>query len=106
MNRCTEKRSVTLARQADRSSDPMSASRGCHVRLVGAEEAGPAVLHDLGRRTIREGKHRGAAGEGLDHHQAERLGPADRVDERFGPGEEVELAPAADFADVHGIVTE
>ena len=50
MNRCTEKRSVTLARLATRSSDHVG-EPGCYVRLFGAEEAGPAVLHDLGRLT-------------------------------------------------------
>ena len=50
-----------------------------------------------------EGEHRRAAGEGFDHHQPERLGPADRVDQRLGTGEQVELVAAADLADVDGI---
>ena len=51
-------------------------------------------------------QHRGPARHRLDHHQPEWLGPADRVDERLGAGQQPQFALAADLADVDRIVTE
>ena len=48
-------------------------------RLVhGADDqAGDAVVDDLGHGTATEGENRRAAGHGLDHRQSERLQPVD-----------------------------
>ena len=73
--RAAARRGVDLVEPADR--------RG-HRVLVVDDEARPAVLDDLGRRALRERDHRRAAGQRLDHHEAERLGPADRHQQRPG----------------------
>ena len=49
------------------------------------------MVHDLRRGAVAQRHHRGAAGQRLGHHQAERLRPADRVDQR--PGLAQQLSP-------------
>jgi hypothetical protein len=75
--------------------------------LVGDHEPRDAVLDDLGRGTLRERDHRRPAGECLDHHQPERLGPADRHQQRAGALVEVALALRVGLADVlHAVAAE
>src|SRR5690606_29969276 len=61
--------------------------------------AGYAVLDDLGNRAVPEGKHRRAAGHGLDHNEPERLGPVDREQQRARIAQEPALAALVDLAD-------
>ena len=63
------------------------------------QEAGLAVLDDFGRRAAAEGHDRRAAGHGLDHHQAEGLGPVDREQQRVRSAQERGLLMVADLAD-------
>ncbi|MNQ90988.1 hypothetical protein D3C85_1063510 [compost metagenome] len=68
------------------------------LHAVDQEPGGP-ILNDFGRRTAAEGDDRGAAGQGLDHHQTEGLGPVDREEQGLGPAEEGRLLVVADLAD-------
>ena len=60
-----------------------------HLVDVVADEPGDAVLDHLGHRTAPQRDDGGAGGQGLDHHQAERLGPV--AGEERGPRAGVEL---------------
>src|SRR5215218_8024405 len=71
-----------------------------HRVLVVDHEAGAPMLDDLRRRALGERDHRRAAGERLDHHEPERLGPADRHEQRAGALEQVALALGVGLADV------
>ena len=62
-------------------------------------EARHAVLHDLGNRTARPGQHRRATGHGLDHDQAERLGPIDGESECECVAEEFTFFSIRNFTD-------
>ncbi len=64
------------------------------------DEAGEAVLDHLRHRAAVIGHHRRAAGHGLDHHQAEGLGPVHREQQRRGLAEELGLPLAPDLAHV------
>src|SRR5215813_8397021 len=73
----------------------------CH-RLVDRvhHRPGDAGLEDLLDRTPAEGEHGGPAGHGLDHHQAEGLGPIDGKQERTRVAEELGLLSVVDLAEV------
>ncbi len=51
-------------------------------------------------RAVVERYDRGAAGQGLDHHQAERLRPGDREQQGRGVAEELRFCGLADLADI------
>src|SRR6266850_6756161 len=63
------------------------------------QEAGAAVLDHLRHRALRPADHRRAAGHGLDHGEAEGLGPVDREEERRRVAEERGLLRLAHLAD-------
>ena len=56
-----------------------------------------------GAAPSRESEHRSAAGERFDHHQPERFGPADRVEQRCRAAEQIELVPSTNLPDVDRI---
>src|SRR5882757_11529085 len=72
---------------------------GCG-NLAVDDETGQAMLDDLRYRATAIGNHRRAARHRLDHHQAERLGPVDRHEQRPRPAQEFGLVRIADLADV------
>ena len=74
------------------------ASIAC-VEIV-ADETRDAVVEDLGNRAAANGHDRRATGERLDHHQAERLGPVDREQQRPGATEKRALLRLGDLAAV------
>jgi hypothetical protein len=67
---------------------------GADLLLVGHLESVLAIDHDLAHSAFRERKHRCAAYERLDHHQSERLSPADRHQQCLCACEQL-LAPRA-----------
>ena len=70
-------------------ADP--ADRLHEVVLAVAAKAGHAVFDDLGRGAPVGGDHRVSARHRLGHHEAERLGPADREHHRARPAEQLDL---------------
>ena len=58
-----------------------------------------AIVDHLGHRAAVERDHRRAAGHRLDHHQAERLRPVDREQQRMRAGQERRLLAVVDLAD-------
>src|SRR5439155_10705166 len=85
------------------AADPINlaemANRPYHPVLIVADEAGRAILDDLGYAPLAERHHRGAAGERLRHDQTERFGPADRKEHRRCVAEEAVLVAATHLAD-------
>ncbi len=75
------------------------ADGGEQLFLVVVDEAGAAVRHHLGDRAAAARQHRGAAGHRFDHHQAERLGPIDREDQRARVAQEGDFLLVVDLAD-------
>ena len=61
--------------------------------------AGDALVDDFRNRPMAESKHGRAARHCLDHHQAERLRPIDREQERLRLAQEFGLAALIDLAD-------
>ena len=90
-----EKSSSTRGRQAAGESSSTPADRLDEVVLAVAAEAGDAVVDELGRGAPVRRDDRRAARHRLDHHETERLGPADREDHRARPAEQVDLRPRA-----------
>jgi hypothetical protein len=74
--------------------------RGGQSPQTGAQEAGDAVLHDLGRGAERWDDHRRPGRQRLDHHQAEGLGPLQRVEQGDRRAEQLQLLRPAELADV------
>src|SRR5262245_21751903 len=64
-----------------------------------ADDARAPGLEDLGYGAHRARDHRRAAGHGLDHDEAERLGPVDGEDKGEGAPEELGLVVVSDLAD-------
>src|SRR5688572_33274464 len=56
---------------------------GCVVN-VATKESCQSGRDDLRGGSLCERDHRSAASKGLDHDETERLGPADRIDQRLG----------------------
>ena len=76
--RVAEKRSMTDARIAARSSSPTRSTRNASWVDVVAEEAVDAVADDLVEPADAAGEDRRAAGERLDRDEPERLRPRAR----------------------------
>ena len=94
-------------RATGRPIQGVDAADGVGQLVVGvADETGDAVVDDLRSRTRPPGQHRRPAGEGLDHHQTERLGPADRVEQGPRRAQEGELVVGSDLADVADLVVQ
>ncbi|CAM2163741.1 hypothetical protein BO443_120084 [Burkholderia orbicola] len=93
-----ETRVETLAdRGARQAVDPVQrADRALHVL---DDEAGHAVLDHFRHGAAVERDDRRAAGHRLDHHQAERLRPVDREQQRLRAGQERRLLCFVDLAD-------
>src|SRR5512133_3520507 len=95
---CSESRlELATARVAGQRIDLLD--RTYRVRDVVTDEPGPPVLDDFGYRSAAVRDHRRAARHGLDHHEAERLGPVDRKHERPRATEERLLLVLPDLAD-------
>ena len=90
MRRAVKRRS-NCARTGVRSSSSSRPTAATAVGLVVHDEAGHAVVDHLGHRAAVERDHRRAAGHRLDHHQAERLRPVDREQQRVGARQECRL---------------
>src|SRR5690348_2044259 len=73
------------------------ADRGGRGLQAVDDAAGDAILQHLRDRAAVPGDDRGSAGHRLDHHQAERLRPVDREQQRRGIAEEARLARIADL---------
>src|SRR5690349_4470111 len=73
----------------------------CAHRLVQAvhDEPGDSVLDDLAHRAVAPGHDGGATGHGLNHHEAERLGPVDREKQGERLTKEPVLVGPTDLAD-------
>ncbi len=77
--------------------------RGQFVGVI-ADEAGDTVLDHFLDRAAAQRHHRGAAGHGLDHHDAERLFPADGEQQAAGAREQFPFGDRVGFPeDVVGI---
>jgi hypothetical protein len=76
-------------------------SREYPHRLVHSfnDGAGDALVDDFRNRPMAESKHGRTARHCLDHHQAERLRPIDREQERLRLAQEFGLAALIDLAD-------
>src|SRR4029453_12257813 len=70
------------------------------------DPSGAAVLDDLGDRPPPEADHGGAAGEGLDRGQPERLPPLGRDEQAAGSREQLQLALAVDLTQPADVVRE
>ena len=72
------------------------------VDVANDESAAPGLDHFRHRRRVK-GNHRCAARHGLDHDQAEWLGPVDREQQRAGVAEEGTLLPIVDLTDIFDV---
>jgi hypothetical protein len=70
------------------------------------DDPGHAVDDDLRHRAAPQRDHGRAAGHGLDHHQAERLLPADREQHRAGPRQQVPLGGGVGDPEQLGVLAE
>ena len=71
-----------------------------NLGAVVADEAGRAVFHDLGGRTLFGRDHRCSTRHGLDHHKAEWFRPLNRIEERAGTSEKLELVVVVELAEI------
>ena len=72
--------------------------RGHHLVDGLAQETADAVAQHLGHRAAPHRDHRRAARQGLGHHQAERLGPIDREQQRRGAAQQLGFVLLVYFA--------
>src|ERR1051325_1502339 len=95
------RRKALLEAPADRRPIKLSCKRNRRHRRIDRidDETGQAIFDDLGHRTATEGDHRSAVRHRLDQHQAERLGPVDREQQRQRVAKEAPLVGFADLAD-------
>ena len=68
------------------------------------DEAGKAVVDHFRHRAAIEGDDRRAAGHGFDHHQAERLRPIDRHQQRDRAAQKLGFILVVDFADIFDLL--
>ena len=96
------RREVLLEVPADSGARQMrqAIDRADRAGFVLDDEAGDAVGDHLRHRAAIERDHRRAARHRLDHHQAERLRPVDRHQQRDRAAEECRLLVIVDLADV------
>ena len=90
--------SSTRRRHAGGSRVADPADRLDEVVVAVAAKAGDAVVDELGRRAPVGGDDRRAARHRFDHHEPERLRPADREHHRAGPAEQVDLLSCDTFS--------
>ena len=86
-----EKRSSTRRRQAAGSRVSTRPIISTRSSSPSRRKPGDAVVDELGRRAPVGGDDRRPARHGLDHHEPERLGPADREHHRARPPEQLDL---------------
>ena len=79
---------------------------GDQFGIAVAEKAGDAVLDDLRRRTLRTADDRCATRQRFKHGHAERLAPADRVEQGRRRGQQFALAVSVDLAEEDHVVAE
>ena len=102
--RSTVNRCSTVRRQTAGSISPTRPTAATKLVELVHDEAGDAVVHDLGHRALPHRHDGRAAGHRLDHHQPERLRPGDGEEERVRVREQLALALVADLALVHDLV--
>src|SRR6185436_8869895 len=71
-----------------------------HLPFRLTEKPRHPMAEDLGYRASTPCDHRSPAGQGLDHHQTERLRPVDREQQCPGTAEQLRLGTVADLAEV------
>ena len=77
-----------------------------HARKIVGDHRRLAVAQDLRHRAAAHRDDGCAAGQRLDHDEAERLLPLDRHDQRMRPGEQLALLVVVDLADVADVVVQ
>jgi hypothetical protein len=81
-------------------------SRRSSASTSGVRSMSSASSAQMNPVTLGEGEHGCSYGQGLDHHQSERLRPADRVEQRLGAGQQLDLLATSDLTEVDDVVAE
>ena len=93
-------RASNCFRTASRFNPGRRPTRGNRAGFILDDEAGEAVVDDLRDRAAVVGNHRCTAGHGLDHDEAERLGPVDRKQQPDCAAQKIRFFVVADLADI------
>src|SRR5579862_7065855 len=91
------------AASATQIARALHAADGC-VQVI-HDESADAFIDDLGHGAAAKGDNRGTAGQGLDHDEAEGLGPVDRKEQRHGVAEKARFLPVSNLPDIFNQTT-
>ena len=97
---------MTRERTRERLSPATCGTTAARSATLRTKEPGHRVLDELRGGSLAAGDHRRPDGHSLDHHHAERLRPAQWVEQRRRGAKQVELLVGGEFADIFDAAAE